>query len=105
MSRTKSCVSSPTTDRLTDIPGVGAKTAAVIVEALNGETPQYLVKLLNDIPQPGSDEGEALRARLKGDLHVHSDWSDGGDTIEAMADEGAGPRARVLRPDRPLAPA
>jgi putative hydrolase len=72
-------------DRLTDIPGVGAKTAQVIVEALNGETPQYLAKLLNDIPQPGTDDGEALRALLKGDLHGHSDWSDGGDTIEAMA--------------------
>jgi putative hydrolase len=72
-------------DRLTDIPGVGAKTAQVIVEALNGETPQYLSKLLNDVPQAGTDEGEALRGRLKGDLHGHSDWSDGGDTIEAMA--------------------
>jgi len=71
--------------RLTDIPGVGEKTAAVIVEALNGETPQYLTKLLNDLPQPGTDEGEALRSTLKGDLHSHSDWSDGGDTIEAMA--------------------
>src|SRR3954452_6627573 len=71
--------------RLTDIPGVGEKTAAVIVEALNGETPQYLTKLLNDLPEPGTDEGEALRAQLKGDLHSHSDWSDGGDTIEAMA--------------------
>ena len=31
--------------------------------------------------------GEALRAQLKGDLHVHSDWSDGGDTIRAMAEK------------------
>jgi len=73
------------TGRLTDISGVGEKTAAVIVEALNGETPQYLTKLLNDLPEPGTDEGEALRSTLKGDLHSHSDWSDGGDTIEAMA--------------------
>ena len=71
--------------RLTDIPGVGEKTAAVIVEALNGETPQYLPKLLNDLPEPGTDEGEALRSQLKGDLHSHSDWSDGGDTIAEMA--------------------
>jgi len=33
----------------------------------------------------GTDAGEALRAQLKGDLHSHSDWSDGGDTIAAMA--------------------
>jgi putative hydrolase len=71
--------------RLTDIPGVGAKTAAVIVEALNGDTPAYLQKLLNEMPETGTDAGEALRAHLKGDLHSHSDWSDGGDTIAAMA--------------------
>ena len=72
-------------DRLTDIPGVGEKTALVIAEALRGETPEYLTKLLNDMPEPGTDEGEALRTLLRGDLHSHSDWSDGGDTIEAMA--------------------
>ncbi|HTD49810.1 MAG TPA: PHP domain-containing protein [Acidimicrobiia bacterium] len=71
--------------RLTDIPGVGAKTAAVIVEALKGDTPAYLQKLLNELPETGTDGGEALRAHLKGDLHSHSDWSDGGDTIAAMA--------------------
>jgi histidinol phosphatase-like PHP family hydrolase len=71
--------------RLTDVPGVGEKTAAVIVEALRGETPEYLTKLLRDLPEPGTDEGEALRVQLKGDLHSHSDWSDGGDTIAAMA--------------------
>ncbi len=71
--------------RLTDIPGVGTKTAAVIVEALNGDTPAYLQKLLNDLPETGTEAGEALRAHLKGDLHSHSDWSDGGDTIAAMA--------------------
>ena len=73
------------TGRLTDIPGVGEKTAAVIVEALRGETPAYLTKLLGEIPELGTDAGEALRAQLKGDLHSHSDWSDGGDTIAAMA--------------------
>ncbi len=73
------------TDRLTDIPGVGKKTAAVIVEALEGDTPSYLTKLMGEIPEPGTDAGEALRAHLKGDLHSHSDWSDGGDTIAAMA--------------------
>jgi putative hydrolase len=73
--------------RLQDIPGVGDKTAAVISEALAGETPQYLQKLLEHAPQPGSDAGEALRVQLKGDLHDHSDWSDGGHTIRAMAEK------------------
>ena len=73
------------TGRLTDIPGVGAKTAAIIVEALETGSSSYLTKLQGEIPEPGSDAGEALRAHLKGDLHSHSDWSDGGDTIAAMA--------------------
>jgi putative hydrolase len=29
--------------------------------------------------------GEAVRSRLRGDLHSHSDWSDGGSPIEEMA--------------------
>ena len=29
--------------------------------------------------------GRDLRARLRGDLHSHSDWSDGGSPIEEMA--------------------
>ena len=71
-----------------DLPGVGDKTAAVISEALAGETPQYLQKLLEHAPTTrGRDAGEALRVQLKGDLHGHSDWSDGGDTIRAMAEK------------------
>jgi histidinol phosphatase-like PHP family hydrolase len=71
--------------RLTDIPNVGEKTATVIAEAMRGETPKYLQDLLANTPEPGSKEGDALRAQLRGDLHSHSDWSDGGDTIAAMA--------------------
>ncbi len=77
--------------RLQDLPGVGDTTAAVIAEALAGETPEYLRKLLEHAQDPGTSAGEALRAQLKGDLHAHSDWSDGGDTIRTMAE-----RARAL---------
>src|SRR4029079_4017780 len=48
-------------------------------------TPKYLQDLLANTPEPGSEAGDALRAQLRGDLHSHSDWSDGGDTIAAMA--------------------
>ena len=72
--------------RLAELPGVGKTTAKVIEQALAGETPEYLTKLLSSVPEPGTDEGKALRAQLKGDLHSHSDWSDGGDTIRAMAE-------------------
>jgi putative hydrolase len=71
--------------RLRDIPGIGEKTATVIEEALAGETPQYLEKLLEHASSPESEAGNALRAALRGDLHLHSNWSDGGDTIIEMA--------------------
>jgi putative hydrolase len=71
--------------RLTDIPGVGAKTAAIVSEVLQTGESAYLTKLQGEVPEPGTDAGEALRAHLKGDLHSHSDWSDGGDTIAEMA--------------------
>ncbi len=38
---------------------------------------------------PVSEGGAAIRAALKGDLHTHSDWSDGGSSIEEMARAGA----------------
>ncbi len=73
-------------DRLQEIPGVGDTTASVIVEALSGETPKYLTKLLA-VADEHTDAGNALRAHLKGDLHAHSDWSDGGHTIREMAEK------------------
>jgi putative hydrolase len=60
-------------------------TAAVITEAAAGETPTYLTKLEGTADQPLTDGGAALRAALRGDLHTHSDWSDGGSPIEEMA--------------------
>ena len=71
--------------RLTDIPGVGEKTAAVIAEALSGETPTYLRSCSARRPSPAPMRAKRCAAQLKGDLHSHSDWSDGGDTIAAMA--------------------
>ncbi len=72
--------------RLQEIPGVGETTAVVIAEALTGQTPKYLEKLLATADEH-TDAGEALRKQLKGDLHMHSDWSDGGHTIRAMAEK------------------
>ena len=71
--------------RLRDIPGVGEKTAAVITEALAGGTPKYLEDLLQHATSPETEAGRQLRAALRGDLHMHSNWSDGGDDIIEMA--------------------
>lgn len=70
---------------LTELSGVGEVTARCVVESLAGEEPVYLRRLL---ATEGSDLGEAaqaLRGALRGDCHLHSDWSDGGSPIEEMA--------------------
>jgi putative hydrolase len=67
-----------------ELPGVGEKTEAVIAEAAAGEVPAYLKKLEAAAGELGSG-GQVLRAALRGDLHTHSDWSDGGSPIEEMA--------------------
>src|SRR5262249_22407271 len=54
-------------------------------ESLAGEEPVYLRRLVATGGTPVAEGGEALRAALRGDLHVHSDWSDGGSPIEEMA--------------------
>ena len=69
---------------LTDLDGVGKSTASVIVEAINGVSDGYLAKLDERSALPVG-EGAGVRAAIKGDCHLHSDWSDGGATIRAMA--------------------
>ena len=71
--------------RLRGLAGIGEKTARVIVEALAGERPSYLVRLEKDTPNPDEGPGAEIRALLKGDCHTHSDWSDGGSPIDVMA--------------------
>ena len=69
---------------LREIPNVGSSTARVIEQALAGDVPEYLARLEAEA-EPDSGAGAELRAALRGDLHTHSDWSDGGATIEDMA--------------------
>jgi putative hydrolase len=73
---------------LTELKGIGKVTATVIAESLAGEEPVYLrrVQTLGDMPV--TEGAAALRRALKGDLHTHSDWSDGGSPIEEMARAG-----------------
>jgi len=71
------------TGRLTELSGIGPVTSAVFTEALDGSEPAYL-KELDAEPAPSAGDGESLLAALHGDLHVHSDWSDGGSPIQEM---------------------
>ena len=47
--------------------------------------PERLAKLEAAYAGPLTQGGRTLRAALRGDLHSHSDWSDGGSPIEEMA--------------------
>ncbi|MGW5172350.1 PHP domain-containing protein [Streptomyces nodosus] len=69
---------------LQSLKGIGPRTAQVVREALAGRTPDYLENLEREAESPTVRGGEALRALLRGDCHLHSDWSDGGSPIEEM---------------------
>jgi putative hydrolase len=69
---------------LTEVPSVGPSTAAVVMEASAGAVPVKLARLRERGEGPLVEGGEELRAALRGDLHSHSDWSDGGSPIEEM---------------------
>ena len=103
------------TGTLRSIKGVGEKTARCITESVAGEVPEYLRQLdpagagdenggsgagpadptpppaadatspHADATSPHADAALALRRALRGDCHSHSDWSDGGGSIEEMA--------------------
>ena len=89
--------------RLTDLEGIGPTTARVIAEAAAGRTPGYLTDLEQRAAEPLTGGGLELRAALLGDCHLHSDWSDGGSPIEAMAlaARGLGHRWAVLTDHSP----
>jgi putative hydrolase len=73
-------------DRLSDLPHVGAKTAAIAAEVLRtGEPPGLLVELESAAAQPVAVGGAKLVAELRGDCHLHSDASDGSSSAELMA--------------------
>src|SRR5665811_2277219 len=73
-----------TAGTLTDLPGIGSATEAVIREALGGLIPAYLKSLEDNATRPLVAGGLTVRAALRGDLHAHSDWSDGGSSIQEM---------------------
>ncbi|WP_329459365.1 PHP domain-containing protein [Streptomyces sp. NBC_01497] len=69
---------------LTEVAGIGPRTAEVVREAADGSVPGYLARLEEEAGGPLVEGGERLLAALRGDCHLHSDWSDGGSPIEVM---------------------
>ena len=69
------------TDAWQSLPGIGPKTASVIAQAWAGREPDVLTELRTAASDFG---GGAMRAALRGDLHVHSNWSDGSAPVDQM---------------------
>jgi putative hydrolase len=71
---------------LTELAGIGPKTASIITQALDGGPIPYLEELeTKTVIATGDPAAAQLRAALRGDCHTHSTWSDGGAPIETMA--------------------
>ncbi|MBO3085628.1 PHP domain-containing protein [Cellulomonas sp. zg-ZUI188] len=72
---------------LTDLPSVGARTADVVAHVLRDQPVEYLDELEQQYASAGAslDAGAAaLRERLRGDLHSHTEASDGATPIQEM---------------------
>lgn len=71
--------------RLKRTKGIGDRTFQVISQAVAGDVPDYLADLRAKNTEPLDSAGAELRAQLRGDLHAHTEWSDGTTPIAAMA--------------------
>jgi len=72
--------------RLKTTKGIGDTTFTVISQALGGAVPAYLQNLRGTVEAESVvTGGSAIRAATRGDLHSHSDWSDGTTSFLLMA--------------------
>jgi len=71
---------------LRELPGIGEVTERTVLESLRGEEPVYLRRLEATEGRPLVEGAAEIRAALRGDCHVHSEWSDGGAPIREMAE-------------------
>jgi putative hydrolase len=69
---------------LQELEGIGPKTASIVEEVLATGSTAYLDRLEEETAVVRG-KGDALRQLLRGDCHVHSNWSDGGSDIDVMA--------------------
>ena len=70
------------------LPGIGATSARVIAQSHAGRTPDYLAELeASDGPLVVGPN--PLLTHIVGDLHTHTEWSDGSSPLEEMALEAA----------------
>jgi putative hydrolase len=71
--------------RVHDLAGVGRTTGEVVQQSWHGGPVEYLLELQSRALAPSpARPGDALRAALRGDLHSHTDASDGGSPLQEM---------------------
>jgi putative hydrolase len=71
---------------LHELAGIGEVTERTIAESVRGEEPVYLRRLEATGMRPTAEGAAELLTALRGDCHVHSEWSDGGSPIREMAE-------------------
>jgi len=72
--------------KLTSIEGVGAGIAKVLAELVETGQSRYLARLREEMKQPTRDDESALDFKsYQGDVHSHTEWSDGRATMLEMA--------------------
>ncbi len=69
---------------LKELDGIGDATVRLVKETFAGEH-AYIDKIEAETQISMTDGGAAYMAAIRGDCHLHSNWSDGGATITAMA--------------------
>ena len=69
---------------LTDLAGIGPSTGSVISDAVDRRPSRYLADLASATVQDVGSGG-GIRSLLRGDLHSHTFWSDGSESVATMA--------------------
>jgi putative hydrolase len=73
-------------NRLTSIEGVGAGIAKVLAELIETGHSRYLDRLRTETGQPARDDESTINLdAYQGDIHSHTNWSDGRATMLDMA--------------------
>ncbi|HUY74611.1 MAG TPA: PHP domain-containing protein [Candidatus Dormibacteraeota bacterium] len=84
-------------NELTTLEGVGAGIAKVLSDLIENGRSRYLERLREQMKQPALEDETALDfSRYHGDVHSHSDWSDGKATMLEMAKGAAAMGYRYL---------
>ncbi|MET0590900.1 MAG: PHP domain-containing protein [Naasia sp.] len=72
--------------RLKKTRGIGGRSFEVVSAVVAGEVPGYLADLRDRNAAPLAEGGAEIRAAIRGDLHSHSERSDGTVPIDEMLD-------------------